>query len=220
MSVEVRENETPVRGAVEVERGGTSVASGDEGQAGSRTFIKEENLKEEKRAVGGAFVAAINDVRLLLIALWLGGAVYFSATVAPSAFGVLRALNVPHANEAAGSIVSRTLAMLNTSGFVISLVLLATAFLFRGTVKRKVFLSEIISLGLVAITTGVGQWIIAARMLALRHSMSVPIDEVAKDNPLHVAFDSLHSASVATLGIGIIAAAVALLLIARHRRTF
>ena len=201
MSVGVGENQTPVQAARDVERDEATVAREDERQAANDSFI-----------------AILNDVRLLLMALWLGGAVYFSATVAPSAFGVLRALAVPHANEAAGSIVSRTLAMLNTSGFVISLVLLATAFLFRATIKRRTFLYEIVALLLVAITTGVGQWIIAARMLALRHSMSVPIDEVAKDNPLRVAFDTLHGASVTTLGIGIIAAIAALLLISRRRR--
>lgn len=201
MSVEVRENQTPVPAARDVDRRGATVALGAEGHAAS-----------------GALVAIVNDVRLLLMALWLGGAVYFSATVAPSAFGVLRALALPRANEAAGSIVSRTLAILNTSGFVISIILLATAFLFQQAVKRRTLYCEIVALLLVAVTTGVGQWVIAARMLALRHGMSVPIDEVAKDNPLHVAFDTLHSASVTTLGIGIIAAIAALLLIARRER--
>ena len=79
--------------------------------------------------------------------------------------------------------------------------------------KRRTFLCEIVALLLIAITTGVGQWVIAARMMTLRHIMSVPIDEIAKDDPLHIAFDILHSTSVAMLGLGIIAAIVALLLI-------
>jgi len=158
----------------------------------------------------------VRDVRLLLIALWLGGAVFFSATVAPAAFGVLRSRNVPYANEAAGSIVTRTLSVINTGGFIIALVLLASAFLFRRTVTRRAFLVEAVALALVAVATGVGQWIIAAKMLALRAQMVRPIDDVAVDDPLRVSFNNLHGYAVAALGVAIIAGALALLLIARR----
>ena len=158
----------------------------------------------------------VRDVRLLLIALWLGGAVFFSAVGAPSAFGVLRARGVVYANEAAGSIVTRSLAILNTGGFIIALLLLVSAFLLRRGTRRRAFLAETISLALLAAATGVGQWIIAARMLALRTAMGRPIDDVAANDPLRLSFQSLHGYSVAALGVAIIAAAVALLLIARR----
>jgi len=163
-----------------------------------------------------AFVTVTRDVRLLLIALWLGGAVFFSAAVAPSVFSVLRARNVVYANEAAGTIVTRTLSILNTGGFIIALLLLASAFLFRQGVKRRAFFAETISLAVVAITTGVGQWVIAARMLSLRAAMGQPIDDVAIDDPLRLSFNSLHGFSVVALGLAIIAAAVALLVIANR----
>lgn len=183
----------------------------EESRAGITTTRRAETV-----ARSGRIVAVVRDVRLLLIALWLGGAIFFSATVAPSAFGVLRARNVVYANEAAGSIVTRTLAVLNTGGFIIALLLLASAFLFRQGVKRRVFLMEIISLSVVSVATGVGQWIIAARMLGLRAAMGRPIDNVAVGDPLRASFDSLHGYSVTALAVAIIAAAVALLLIARR----
>jgi hypothetical protein len=185
----------------------------------------EEGLTEsrgarraETNAPGGWLVSVVRDVRLLLIALWLGGAVFFSATVAPSAFSVLRARGVVYANEAAGSIVTRTLSIVNTSGFIIALLLLLSAFLFRQGVKRRTFLAETFALALVAIATGVGQWVIAARMLALRAAMGRPIDDVAVDNPLRLSFNSVHGYSVTALSVGIIAAATALLLIARREK--
>lgn len=172
----------------------------------------------QTKASEGLLPSLLRDVRLLLIALWLGGAVFFSATVAPSAFAVLRERAVPYANEAAGAIVSRTLSVVNTGGFFIALFLLATAFLYRRMTSRRIFLGEIISLSAVAILTGTGQWLIAARMAALRNGMGRPLDDVAVDNQLRVAFTSFHGYSVMALGAAIIAAAVALLLIARRTR--
>ncbi|HEX8492391.1 MAG TPA: DUF4149 domain-containing protein [Pyrinomonadaceae bacterium] len=166
----------------------------------------------------GALVRALADVRLLLIALWLGAAVFFSAAVAPSVFAVLRGASVPQANHLAGTIVTRTLSIINTGGFIISLILLATAFLFREANRRRAFTTEVISLGIVAITTALGQWGIAARMLALRSAMGRPIDEVPAGDSLRVAFNSLHGLSVMALGVGMLAALVALLLIARRGR--
>ncbi len=165
---------------------------------------------------GGRLAAVVRGVRLLLVALWLGGAVFFSAVVAPSAFAVLRARGVPYANEAAGSIVTRTLAVINTGGFVIALLLLLTAFLFRREVARRAFLAETVALALVGVATGVGQWLIAARMVELRTAMGRPIDDVAADDPLRLTFAAWHGYSVAALAVAIVAAAVALLLIARR----
>ncbi|HVF50529.1 MAG TPA: DUF4149 domain-containing protein [Pyrinomonadaceae bacterium] len=152
------------------------------------------------------------NARLLLVAIWLGAAIFFSFAVAPSAFAVLPA------RELAGRLVTRTLSIVNVGGFIISTLLVATAFLFRRVVSRRAFYAELASLALVAITTGVGHWIINARLLALRVVMVRPIDEVAPDNPLRVAFNSLHVYSVVVLSVGMLAAAVALLLIARRTK--
>ncbi|MDT4965496.1 MAG: hypothetical protein QOJ64_233 [Acidobacteriota bacterium] len=181
----------------------------------TRTRIADQR-RSESIGVGSVWAAVLRDLRLMLVALWLGSAVFFSATVAPSAFGVLRARNVPYANEAAGTIVTRTLGVVNTAGFVIALFLLASAFAFRRRAKPRLFALEIISTIVLAIATAVGQWIIAARMLGLRAAMGRPIDDVPADDALHASFNTLHGYSVAALGIAIIAAAVLLLVISRR----
>ncbi len=179
------------------------------------------DLPETPVAAGrSASAFLVRDLRLLLIALWLGAALFFSFVVAPSAFTVLRASSALYANHLAGSIVTRTLAVVNTSGFIIGLLLLASAFLWRDALRRRVvFVLEIVSLVVLTIATGVGQWVIAARMLALRLQMGGPIDETAVTDPLRVEFNSLHGLSVSALGIAMLAALVAFIAISRRTRT-
>jgi hypothetical protein len=176
--------------------------------------------RDEAQAVRSSRSVArvLTDVRLLLVALWLGAAVFFSAAVAPSVFAVLRNEAVPQANHLAGSIVTRTLAIINTGGFVIGLLLLLTAFLFRETARRRAFVTEVIACAVVAVTTALGQWGIAARMLSLRQAMGRPIDDVPVGDSLREAFSTLHGLSVMALTTGMIAAIAALLLIAHRGR--
>ena len=170
-----------------------------------------ERAATEARATTNVSLVIVRDVRLLLVAIWLGAAVGFSFAVAPSAFAVLPT------HELAGNLVTRTLGIVNVAGFIISLLLLASAFIGRSMTSRRAWLLEVVSLAVVALTTFVGHWIINARLLALRHSLGRPIDEAAVNDPVRVAFNSLHGYSVATLGFGMLAGALALLLIARRR---
>lgn len=166
----------------------------------------------------GSLAFLLQDTRLLLVGLWLGASLFFSFVVAPSVFTVLRDSTALYANHLAGSIVTRNLAFINTSGFVISLLLLASAFVFRSRARRGALFAEVISLALLAITTSVGHWVIAAKMLALRQRMGRPIDETAAGDPLRVAFNSLHVYSVAALTVAMVASLVAFILIARRAR--
>lgn len=174
---------------------------------------RETHLHAERTR---ALVWRLQSLRLLLLALWLGASIFFSFVVAPSVFAVLRDSTALYANHLAGSIVTRNLAVINTWGFCLSLLLLASAFPFRSK-RRAPFLAEIISLGLIAISTGVGQWVIAARMVALRQSMGRPIDETTATDPLRLAFNSLHGYSVTALTLAMLAALAAFILIARRR---
>ena len=160
----------------------------------------------------------MNNLRLFLLALWLGAALFFSATVAPAVFSVLRSFQLANASEIAGTIVTHTLALVNLSGFAISLFLLVTAFLFkRRGASGAAFYAETILLALVAIFTAASQWWISPKMLALRAAMPAPIDQVAHTDPRHIAFDSLHHYSVALLALAMLASLIASIFIARRR---
>jgi hypothetical protein len=166
----------------------------------------------------GALALVLQDIRLLLVGLWLGASLFFSFVVAPGVFAVLRDSTALYANHLAGTIVTRNLSVINTSGLVLSLLLLLSAFAFRSSTRRAALLGEVISLVLIGVSTGVGQWVIAAKMLALRQQMGRPIDETAAGDPLRVAFNSLHVYSVAALTVAMFAALVAFIFIARRAR--
>src|SRR2546430_15379714 len=74
--------------------------------------------------------AILKPLRPLLLGLWLGSAIFFGAAVAPNLFGVLRAANLANANELAGTIVTRLLAIINRGGGLVG------AFFF---IKTKFF---------------------------------------------------------------------------------
>jgi hypothetical protein len=159
----------------------------------------------------------LHNIRMLLLAAWLGAAIYFSAVVAPSAFGVLRSVGLPNANEIAGTIVTRTLSIVNLCGFVLSLLLLITALVLKKSLGRASSLLQIALLLIVAVATGAGEWVIAPRMRGLRAAMHGQIDLVALNDPNHVAFAALHSYSVAALSVAMIAAVLVILLMVLAR---
>src|ERR1044071_769603 len=128
----------------------------------------------------------MNSTRLILLACWFGAALFFGAVVAPAAFGVLRSFGLPNANEIAGSIVTRSLSVVNIAGCLIALLLLLTAILRRNSSGRVSFIVECICLGVIALMTGVGHWLIAARMRALRAAMALPIDQIAAEHPRRI----------------------------------
>jgi hypothetical protein len=163
-------------------------------------------------------MTALNVTRIVLLACWLGAALFFGAAVAPAAFGVLRSFGLSNANEIAGSIVTRSLSVVNIAGFVIALLLLVTVILRRNSSSRVSFILECICLGVIALATGVGHWVIAARMRALRAAMVLPIDQIAASDERRIAFANLHGYSVNTLGLAMIAALVAIVLMARSLR--
>ena len=154
----------------------------------------------------------------MLLSLWLGAAVYFSAVVAPTAFTVLRSFELTNANEIAGTIVTRALSVVNIGGFVIGVFVLLTAFTSRSLRHGPASLLELTCLGVVALSTAAGHWLIAARMRALRAAMALPIDQIGVDDPRRIAFGTLHGYSVSALGLAMIAALLAVVLIARNLR--
>lgn len=152
----------------------------------------------------------ISDVRLLLLSIWLGAAVFFIA-VAQSAFAVL-----PQ-RELAGAVVSRTLLILNFGGMAIAVLLILTSFVGVRNANRIAIWVERFLLLILAAACAVGQFVIGFWLAMLRGQMGRPIDEVAADDPLRIQFNSLHAWSEWVLVTGMIAALIVFFIIANRR---
>jgi hypothetical protein len=150
----------------------------------------------------------IKDFRALLIGLWLGAAVFFVA-VAQSSFAVLPS------RELAGAVVSRTLMIINLSGLIIGLILLAASFI-KQSAKPFLLWTERLLLALIVVACAVGQFVIGSWLFYIRSQFGgKPIDEIAADDPLKIQFNTLHEYSVWVLITGMIAALLAFFIILR-----
>ena len=153
----------------------------------------------------------LSDIRLLLLGLWLGAAVFFIA-VAQGAFAVL-----PQ-RELAGAVVNRTLTVLNYGGLAMSIILLLTSLLIRKGTNRILLWAERFLLLLIAAACAVGQFVIGLWMSMLRAEMGGrPIDEIAPDDPLRIKFNTLHESSVWVLVAGMAAALIAFFIISNRK---
>ena len=155
----------------------------------------------------------LSNIRLLLIGLWLGAAVFFSFATAPSAFAVLRNLQVPNFSSAAGEIVSRNLMIINLSGLVIGVILLASSFVGSALANRFALWAERILLLVLTVACAVGQFVIALWLRFVKAEIGKPIDEIAVDDPLRIKFNNLHEYSVWVLIAAMVAAIIVFFII-------
>ena len=152
----------------------------------------------------------VSDIRLLLIGLWLGAAVFFIA-VAQSSFAVL-----PQ-RELAGAVVGRTLSVLNYSGLAIGLILLLSSWIVRREVSRFwIWVERFLLLVLVA-ACAVGQFVIGLWLAMVKAQIGKPIDEVAADDPLRIQFDNLREWSVWVLFAGMAAALLVFFIVTNRK---
>lgn len=150
-----------------------------------------------------------SDIRLLLLAIWFGGAIFFIG-VAQTAFSV-----VPD-RELAGAVVGRSLTILNYAGAAISLILIATSFIVKRANAFWLWVERLLLFVIAAASLG-GQFVISAWMATIRSQAGGPIDALAADNPLRMQFDKLHHWSEWTLMAAMIAALLTFFIIANRR---
>jgi len=158
----------------------------------------------------------LNNLRLFLIAGWLGAAIFFSSVVAPGAFYVLRTFGLANQSEVAGALVSHTLHVINLIGLIVSVSVIVLTLALKNTLARRRFSLQIILMMILGIATTIGEWVIGARMRELRAGFRGPIDQVPADDAGRIAFAALHGYSVVALSVAMIAALIAFLVISKR----
>ncbi|MFL6373434.1 MAG: DUF4149 domain-containing protein [Pyrinomonadaceae bacterium] len=151
----------------------------------------------------------LSDIRLLLIALWLGGAVFFIA-VAQAAFSVLAD------KELAGSVVGRSLSIVDYSGMVVAAILIVTSILGSARVNRLWLWVERFLLLVMGAACAAEEFVIGFWMSSIRSQIGGAIDNAAADDPLRIRFDQLHQYSEWILLAGMIAALITFFIISNR----
>jgi hypothetical protein len=140
---------------------------------------------------------------IVLLSAWLGAAVLVAAVVAPAAFAVLPSRTL------AGALVGRVLPVVFWSGLAVGLAVAALGWSAPGAGWRTAMALVL------AAACAIAQLVIAPRIAALRDAGSVPMAALDPSDPRRVAFGRLHGMSVAWMGLGALAAFVALVLLIR-----
>jgi hypothetical protein len=145
---------------------------------------------------------AISSVGLL--AAWLGASLLVAAVVAPAAFAVLPTRTL------AGALVGRVLPVIFWSGMALGVIVALLA--GRMGIGRFGLASSVV----LALASAAAQLGVAPRIEALRQSIGGAIDALDVTDPRRMAFGRMHGISVLLMGIGMIAAAAVLTVLARH----
>lgn len=144
-------------------------------------------------------------VAALLLAAWLGAALYFTVVVTRAAFAVLPTRTL------AGALVGQTLPVLFNSGMLIGAFLVVSALLSPNGVARTASLAG--GIAIVALAA-VARFVILARIARLRLVMPAAIDSLPIGDPSRRAFGQLHALSVGALGVAMLTGIVVVVVLA------
>ncbi|QUW00023.1 DUF4149 domain-containing protein [Chloracidobacterium sp. MS 40/45] len=145
----------------------------------------------------------------LVLALWLGAMVFFSAAVAPSAFGVLPTRYL------AGTLVNSVLGKLEWWGLVCGVLLtgIQAALVIRAG-KLTTWAGRL-AVGLPVLMTvvvAISKFVVSAKLAAIRGALGSELEKLPLDDPTRMTFAAWHQYSVWLMGFNILAA-VALIVV-------
>ncbi|MFQ3581452.1 MAG: DUF4149 domain-containing protein [Chloracidobacterium sp.] len=145
----------------------------------------------------------------LVLGLWFGAMVFFSAAVAPSAFGVLPT------RQLAGTMVNSVLGKLEWWGVVCGLLLIGIQ--IGMVIRARAFTTWVgrLSIGLpVAMTlaAAVSKFVVSRELAAIRAKLGPLLESLPLDDPTRLTFATWHQYSVWLMGFSILAAAALIVL--------
>ena len=148
---------------------------------------------------------------LLALVVWIGGIIFFAAVVAPTLFKVLPT------HQLAGAVVSRSLGILHWMGIACGIVFLVASMAHSYSVQGAAhpFASRHLLMYLMLGLTLISQFVVSAKLLALRSAMG-EIDLVPVTDARRIAFNQLHVWSTRLESGVLILGLIVLCLVARR----
>ena len=143
----------------------------------------------------------------ILLSAWLGAAVLVTTVVAPAAFAVLPSRTL------AGALVGRVLPVLFIAGLVVALASLSLDSADHGRAIRVRRAMLIVA----AVSCAAAQFAVAPRIERVRKEIAGPVEQLSPDDPRRAAFGRLHAASVAWLGVAMVADVTTLILVSLRK---
>lgn len=142
----------------------------------------------------------------ILLAAWIGAALYFSIVVTRAAFAVLPTRTL------AGALVGQTLPVLYDTGMLVGTILVVSASMSpTGIARSTSLLGGVVIVGL----TAVARFLILTRIARLRLALPSAIESLPVDDPSRRAFGQLHAMSVGALGLAMLAGLVVVIVLSR-----
>ena len=143
----------------------------------------------------------------ILLSAWLGAAVLVTTVVAPAAFAVLPSRTL------AGALVGRVLPVLFIAGLVVALASLS---LDSGDHGRAIRVRRAMLI-VAAVSCAAAQFAVAPRIERVRKEIAGAVEQLSPDDPRRAAFGRLHAASVAWLGVAMVADVTTLILVSLRK---
>jgi hypothetical protein len=144
-------------------------------------------------------------VAALLLAAWLGAALYFTVVVTRAAFAVLPSRTM------AGALVGQTLPVLFETGMMVGALLVGLALFSARSPMRSASLA---GGAVIFILTFLARFVLLARIARLRLSMPAAVDSLPVTDPSRQAFGQLHALSVGALGLAMLTGIVVVVVLA------
>lgn len=145
-------------------------------------------------------------IEIALLAFWLGAGAIFGAVVAPSLFAVLPTRTL------AGAVVGRVLPTIFYSGIVIAVAVIVLEWRVH---REWRWTGPESPVAVIALACAAAQWWVGPRIEQVRQAIAGPVDALPAEDPRRIAFGRLHGESIAWLGLAMVAAAIALVLVGR-----
>jgi Domain of unknown function (DUF4149) len=147
--------------------------------------------------------------QIALTAWWLGAALLLAAAVAPAAFAVLPSASL------AGDLVGRVLPAIFWGGMVVFASVMVLGVWSDAASRYK---PRVLAAAVGGTACMIAQFVFDVMIARVRAQARGPVDALAPNNPLRVAFGQLHLFSIVLLGVAMLGAATVFVLAVRGQR--